>query len=174
MVPDAIRMAVRNNGGGHYNHTIFWEMMTPGGAGAPGGALAKAIDGAFGSFATFKEQFAKAGATRFGSGWAWLSMDTAGKLSVESTPEPGHAPLGRPHPAPRLRRLGARLLPQVPEPAPRLHGGLVERGELGRRGEAVREVGLRTEGRASSPERPGGSGGTLVHGLHLCWIRPRV
>ena len=77
---------MRNNGGGHYNHTIFWEMMAPGGAKEPGGALAKAIDGAFGSFASFKEQFAKAGATRFGSGWAWLSMDTAGKLSVESTP----------------------------------------------------------------------------------------
>jgi Fe-Mn family superoxide dismutase len=86
MVPDTIRMAVRNNGGGHYNHTIFWEMMTPGGAKQPGGALAKSLDAAFGSFAAFKEQFAKAGATRFGSGWAWLTMDTAGKLQVESTP----------------------------------------------------------------------------------------
>lgn len=86
LIPDAIRTAVRNNGGGHSNHTDFWEVMTPGGATKPGGALAKAIDGAFGSFASFQEQFAKAGATRFGSGWAWLSVDTAGKLVVESTP----------------------------------------------------------------------------------------
>jgi Fe-Mn family superoxide dismutase len=84
-VPDAIRMAVRNNGGGHYNHTIFWEMMTPGGARAPGGGLAKAIDTTFGSFDTFKEHFTKAGTSRFGSGWAWLSMDTSGRLTVEST-----------------------------------------------------------------------------------------
>jgi len=86
MVPEGIRMAVRNNGGGHYNHTIFWEMMTPGGAKEPGGALGKEINETFGAFATFKEQFAKAGATRFGSGWAWLTMDKAGTLAVESTP----------------------------------------------------------------------------------------
>jgi len=86
LVPEGIRMAVRNNGGGHYNHTIFWEMMTPGGAKEPGGALGKAIADTFGGFAPFKEQFAKAGGTRFGSGWAWLSMDKAGKLVVESTP----------------------------------------------------------------------------------------
>jgi Fe-Mn family superoxide dismutase len=85
-VPDAIRMAVRNNGGGHYNHTIFWEMMTPGGAQRPGGALGKAIDSTFGSFDTFKEHFTKAGTSRFGSGWAWLSMDASGRLTVESTP----------------------------------------------------------------------------------------
>jgi len=86
LVPEGIRMAVRNNGGGHYNHTIFWEMMTPGGAKEPGGALGKEINETFGAFATFKEQFAKAGATRFGSGWAWLTMDKAGTLAVESTP----------------------------------------------------------------------------------------
>jgi Fe-Mn family superoxide dismutase len=86
MVPEGIRMAVRNNGGGHYNHTIFWEMMTPGGAKEPGGALGAAMNDTFGAFATFQEQFAKAGATRFGSGWAWLSTDKAGKLVVESTP----------------------------------------------------------------------------------------
>ena len=79
-------MAVRNNGGGHYNHTIFWEMMTPGGAQRPGGALGKAIDSTFGSFDTFKEHFTKAGTSRFGSGWAWLSMDASGRLTVESTP----------------------------------------------------------------------------------------
>jgi Fe-Mn family superoxide dismutase len=85
-VPDAIRMAVRNNGGGHYNHTIFWEMMAPGGAQGPGGALAEAIDATFGNFTTFKEHFTKAGTSRFGSGWAWLSMDASGRLTVESTP----------------------------------------------------------------------------------------
>ncbi len=86
LVPEGIRMAVRNNGGGHYNHTIFWEMMTPGGAKEPAGALGKEIKETFGALATFKEEFAKAGATRFGSGWAWLTMDKAGKLAVESTP----------------------------------------------------------------------------------------
>jgi Fe-Mn family superoxide dismutase len=84
-VPEKIRTAVRNNGGGHANHTLFWELMTPGGASAPSGALAKAIDGAFGSFDAFKEQFAKACATRFGSGWGWLSQDTDGGLRIEST-----------------------------------------------------------------------------------------
>ncbi|MEZ4589112.1 MAG: superoxide dismutase [Gemmatimonadales bacterium] len=85
-VPEAIRGAVRNNGGGHYNHTLFWELMAPGGANAPSGGLAKAIDGAFGSLDAFKEQFHKAGMTRFGSGWAWLVQDASGKLAVESTP----------------------------------------------------------------------------------------
>lgn len=84
-VPEQIRTAVRNNGGGHANHTLFWDLMTPGGARAPSGALAKAIDGAFGNFDAFKEQFAKACATRFGSGWGWLSQDGSGALRIEST-----------------------------------------------------------------------------------------
>jgi len=77
--------AVRNNGGGHANHTLFWTVMSPAGGGTPSGELAAAIDAAFGSFDAFKEKFAAAAATRFGSGWAWLSVD-AGKLMVESTP----------------------------------------------------------------------------------------
>jgi len=85
-VPEAIRTAVRNNGGGHYNHTLYWDLMTPGGATEPTGGLARAIDAAFGGFATFKEQFAKAGVTRFGSGWAWLSRGKDGALTIESTP----------------------------------------------------------------------------------------
>jgi superoxide dismutase, Fe-Mn family len=85
-VPEAIRAKVRNNGGGHANHTIFWEMMAPGGAKEPGGALAEAITKAFGAFATFKEQFAKACVERFGSGWGWLIADRGGKLVIESTP----------------------------------------------------------------------------------------
>jgi Fe-Mn family superoxide dismutase len=83
-VPEAIRTAVRNNGGGHANHSLFWQIMGPGGGGEPTGPLADAIKSTFGSFASFKEQFAKAAATRFGSGWAWLSVG-GGKLTVEST-----------------------------------------------------------------------------------------
>ena len=84
-VPENIRTAVRNNGGGHVNHTFFWKVIAPGGASAPSGALAAAIDQAFGSFVAFKEAFAKAGATRFGSGWAWLCMNADGTLAVCST-----------------------------------------------------------------------------------------
>ncbi len=83
-VPENIRTVVRNHGGGHANHALFWTVMGPGKGGAPSGALAKAIEASFGSFDTFKEQFAKAAATRFGSGWAWLSV-SQGKLIVESS-----------------------------------------------------------------------------------------
>ena len=85
-VPASIRMAVRNNGGGHYNHTLFWEIMAPGGSNTPVGALASAIDNTFKGFDAFKEQFNKAGVGRFGSGWAWLTMDNNGGLAIESTP----------------------------------------------------------------------------------------
>jgi Fe-Mn family superoxide dismutase len=84
-VPEDIRNAVRNNGGGHYNHSLFWTIMGPNAGGAPTGDLAAAIDAAFGSFDAFKEAFAKAGATRFGSGWAWLVVKE-GKLAVTSLP----------------------------------------------------------------------------------------
>lgn len=84
-IPQDIRTAVRNNGGGHANHSFFWPCMGPGG-GEPGGELADAINSAFGSFDNFKEEFAKAAATRFGSGWAWLSVDSGGNLVVTSTP----------------------------------------------------------------------------------------
>jgi len=85
-VPEAARGPVRNNGGGHYNHTLFWELMAPGGANAPSGKLADAITAAFGSVDAFKEQFAKAGMGRFGSGWAWLVKGADGKVSIESSP----------------------------------------------------------------------------------------
>ena len=84
-VPDDIRTAVRNNGGGHANHTFFWEIMGPDGGGAPSGALAEAIDSTFGSVDDFKGQVAAAAAARFGSGWAWLTVDSDGGLQVEST-----------------------------------------------------------------------------------------
>lgn len=92
-VPEAVRTAVRNNGGGHYNHSMFWQIMAPNhtakngaGGGAPSGALAAAIDKHFTSFDKFKEQLAAAGGTRFGSGWAWLVVKPDGSLAITSTP----------------------------------------------------------------------------------------
>jgi Fe-Mn family superoxide dismutase len=84
-VPEAIRGAVRNNGGGHANHTLFWQVMAPGGGGAPTGKVADAINGAFGSYNGFTEKLTNAAATRFGSGWAWL-VDAGDTLTIESTP----------------------------------------------------------------------------------------
>ncbi|MET3292056.1 superoxide dismutase [Brevibacillus fluminis] len=84
-VPEAIRTAVRNNGGGHANHTLFWEILSANGGGAPSGELADAINTKFGSFDNFKAEFAKAATTRFGSGWAWLIVD-GGELAITSTP----------------------------------------------------------------------------------------
>src|ERR1700757_4101222 len=82
-VPDAVRTAVRNNGGGHANHTMFWQIMAPNGGGAPTGAIADAINSSFGGFDKLKEQFKAAALGRFGSGWAWV-IDNGGKLVVES------------------------------------------------------------------------------------------
>ena len=84
-VPENIRTAVRNNGGGHSNHTMFWQIMKPNGGGEPTGALANAIQSTFGSFDAFKAAFNDAGVKRFGSGWAWLVLDRSGKLQVIST-----------------------------------------------------------------------------------------
>jgi Fe-Mn family superoxide dismutase len=84
-VPENIRTAVRNNGGGHYNHSMFWNIMGPGGGGDPVGNLARAINATFGGFAQFKEKVTAAGVGRFGSGWAWLVKDAGGKLDVYST-----------------------------------------------------------------------------------------
>jgi Fe-Mn family superoxide dismutase len=84
-IPEAIRTTVRNNGGGHYNHSMFWPSMSASGGGEPRGSLASSITKTFGSFDAFKEQFSKAAATRFGSGWAWLVLNGSGQLSVMST-----------------------------------------------------------------------------------------
>ncbi len=84
-VPEAVRTAVRNNAGGHWNHSLFWQQMKPGGSGVPAGKLADAVNAAFGDFNGFKEKFAAAAAGRFGSGWAWL-VAGGGKVSVESSP----------------------------------------------------------------------------------------
>lgn len=86
IVPDSIKGAVRNNGGGHYNHSLFWEILAPGAGGTPTGTLAAAIDAAFGSFDEFKTKFAAAATTRFGSGWAWLVKTADGKLEITSSP----------------------------------------------------------------------------------------
>lgn len=85
-VPEGIRTAVRNNGGGHWNHTFFWKLMTPGGSSAPSGALADAINAKFGSFDEFKAAFKTAAVGRFGSGWAWLVVAADGSVSIETTP----------------------------------------------------------------------------------------
>ena len=98
-LPDDIRTAVRNNGGGHANHTLFWNTMSANGGGEPSGALGDEIASTFGSFAAFKEQFAKAATTRFGSGWAWLCRKPGAELHITSTPNQdsplmeGHTPL---------------------------------------------------------------------------------
>ena len=83
--PEAVRTAVRNNGGGHWNHSMFWQIMAPKAGGEPGGNLGTTIKSTFGDFAKFREQFSAAGVGRFGSGWAWL-INTGGKLSITSTP----------------------------------------------------------------------------------------
>ncbi len=85
-LPENVRPAVRNNGGGHWNHSLFWEIMTPGGSSQPSGELADAIDRAFGSFDAFKDQFKAKAVGQFGSGWAWLVVAADGTLTIESTP----------------------------------------------------------------------------------------
>jgi Fe-Mn family superoxide dismutase len=85
-LPEAIRTAVRNNGGGHYNHSLFWELIGPGAGGKPAGALASAIDRDLGGFDAFRSEFTKVALARFGSGWGWLSLGSDKKLVVESTP----------------------------------------------------------------------------------------
>jgi Fe-Mn family superoxide dismutase len=99
-VPEAVRTAVRNNAGGHWNHSMFWQIMAPNAGGAPSGKLADAINTSFGDFEKFKEQFNAAGAARFGSGWAWLVKDGA-KLAIVSTPNQDN-PLMDGKPAPIL------------------------------------------------------------------------
>jgi superoxide dismutase, Fe-Mn family len=99
-VPEAVRTAVRNNGGGHWNHTQFWQSMGPNAGGAPSGKLAEAINSAFGDFEKFKEAFNAAGVGRFGSGWVWL-VNEGGKLAIVSTPNQDN-PLMDGKPAPLL------------------------------------------------------------------------
>lgn len=85
-VPESVRTAVRNNGGGHYNHTLFWEILTPGGADKPVGEVAKAIEDKYGSVEKFQEEFTAAAVARFGSGWAWLVVEEDGSVDIVHTP----------------------------------------------------------------------------------------
>ena len=94
-VPEAIRGPVRNNAGGHANHSFFWQILGPGAGGAPKGQLAAAINSTFGGFDKFKEEFAKAAATRFGSGWAWLVVGPEGKLAIGSTANQDNPLMGK-------------------------------------------------------------------------------
>ena len=137
-LPEAIRTPVRNNGGGHVNHTMFWEMMAPGGAKEPSGPLADAITKAFGGLAQFKEQFQKAcvGPVRQRLGLAGGRPER--RAHHREHAEPGHSAHERQAADPRLRRLGARLLPQVSEPPSRLRGRVVERRQLERHRPPVR------------------------------------
>ncbi len=128
---------VRNNAGGHANHSLFWSIMSPSGGGDPDGALGDAINSTFGSADALREAVTKAGIGQFGSGWAWLVHDGSG-LKVYGKPNQDSPDHGRPYAAPRRRRLGARLLPELPEPATRLHRGLVERRRLVGRRRALR------------------------------------
>ncbi|HET7552035.1 MAG TPA: superoxide dismutase [Gemmatimonadaceae bacterium] len=97
-VPEKVRTAVRNNAGGHWNHSLFWTIMAPNGGGEPAGDIANAIKKSFGDFSKFKEQFNAAASGRFGSGWAWLVSDPAGALSIESTPNQDNPVMDGRHP----------------------------------------------------------------------------
>ena len=131
-LPEDKQAVVRNNAGGHANHSMFWEIMSPDGGGEPEGELADAINDTFGSLDELKKAVNDAGVNRFGSGWTWLVYDGTGPGGLLDR-EPGLADPPVRRAAPRQRRLGARVLPQLPEPPPRLSRGLVERRELARR-----------------------------------------
>ena len=117
-IPEDVRAVVRNNGGGHVNHTMFWQIMKPKGGGEPTGDIADPDQSRLRRLRDFKKQFNETTAKQFGSGWGWLVFE-GGKLKIVTTAQPGLTPSSQGHlPHPRQRRLGARLLPQVPEQAP--------------------------------------------------------
>ncbi len=129
-VPEDVRTAVRNNGGGHYNHSMFWNIMKPQGGGEPTGKIADVIK-ELGGLAAFQEKFNDAGVKRFGSGWAWLVRTKAGKYEITSTANQDN-PLSDGNYADHGQRcVGTRVLPEIPEPSRRISEGVVERGELG-------------------------------------------
>ena len=146
-VPEAIRTAVRNNAGGHANHSFFWLILGPNAGGSPKGKLADAITSAFGSFDQFKEKFQAAGAGRFGSGWAWLVVNKAGSLGNQFDTQSRQPDHGRNKARIWRRCLGTCLLPQIPEPSAGLFESSLERRELGCRGQALRSGLVRNSGR---------------------------
>ena len=131
-LPEDKQTAVRNNAGGHANHSLFWQIMSPDGGGEPGGALRSAVEDAFGSFDELKTALNDGGVKRFGSGWSVARLGRHRSRRLLHA-EPGLADHADRRPAARDRRLGARVLPQVPEQAPGLPRGLVERRQLARR-----------------------------------------
>ncbi len=136
-IPEDVRKVVQNNGGGHVNHTMFWQIMKPKGGGEPSGDIAAQIKADFGDFESFKKLFNETTAKQFGSGWGWLDLQGR-QAQHRHHRQPGQPHLAGPLPHPRQRRLGARLLPQVPEQAPRLPRRLVEHRQLGRGQQALR------------------------------------
>ena len=135
-LPEDVRGIIRNNGGGHVNHTMFWEIMAPKAGGPPTGKLGEQITKDFGAFDDFKKQFNEKTAAQFGSGWGWLLWDGT-KLIIATTPNQGQPPHPGPLPHPRQRHLGACLLSEVPEQTPGISGSLVECCELGGSRKAV-------------------------------------
>ena len=129
-IPEDIRPVVRNNGGGHVNHTMFWQIMKPNGGGEPTGEIGNQIKTDFESFEAFKKQFNETTAKQFGSGWGWLVFD-GGKLKIVTTPQSGQSHLAGSLPDSGQRCLGACLLSALPEQASGLPGSVVEHGELG-------------------------------------------
>ena len=136
-IPEDIRGVVRNNGGGHVNHTMFWTIMKPNGGGDPTGKIAEQIKKDFGSFADFKKLFNETTAKQFGSGWGWLIFE-GGKLKVVTSAKSGQPYFAGAFSHSGKRCLGTRVLPQIPEQAARLPRRLVEYSELGRGQQALR------------------------------------
>ena len=125
-VPDSIKTAVRNNGGGHANHSLFWPLLSAKGGGAPKGEIQNVINSNFGSFDAFKEKFNAAAAGRFGSGWAWLVKGSGGKFEIDLDRQSRQSVDGRQQTDSRPGCVGARLLFEISESPSRVHRGLVE------------------------------------------------
>ena len=157
-MPEDIRTAVRNNGGGHANHTMFWEIMGPGKGGAPTGALGDAIKSTFGDFDTFKKQLNDAGVKRFGSGWAWL-IDAGGKLVIESTANQDSPLMEGKKPILGVDVWEHAYYLKYQNRRPDYLARLVERRQLGRRRQAVqiaRRLGVRFSARPARSGFPPG------------------
>ena len=128
--------AVRNNGGGHYNHSLFWTILTPDGGGEPGVELRPVIDTHFGSFENFQQAFEQAATGRFGSGWVWLLIDSDQNLQLTATPNQDNPlmdvdiGIGAGYSDSGTGRLGARLLPALPKPPGRVRQGILVGGQL--------------------------------------------
>ena len=152
-IPEDIRGAVRNNGGGHVNHTMFWKIMKPQGGGDPSGPIAEVIQKTFGNFNDFKTKFNDAGAKQFGSGWVWLAGKSSGEVQIMSHAEPGQPDFAGPLSHLRQRCLGARLLPEIQQPPSGISRSLVERRELGRNQQALRRI----QGRQRRPRTGSGA-----------------